>query len=144
MTDSTSPIARRAHALVAPAIKRGKITRQPCEECGDDYAEAHHSNYDLPLDVSWLCHKHHQQLHGRAVRRELSEKAGWGDDFLGTQEAANLIGLPAEDLYVFHDQLETVSNLRYRIYRASSVQKLIDKIDRDLDAVLAARQEAAE
>jgi hypothetical protein len=143
MTDGTSPTAQRAHALVARAIKRGELTRQPCEVCGDEYAEAHHSNYDLPLNVRWLCSKHHHQLHGRARRRELSEKAGWGDDFLGTQEAANLIGLRPEDLYAFHDKLETVSNLRDRIYRASSVEKLIELLDRDLDVVLAAQQEAA-
>lgn len=45
-------------------VKRGKVVRQPCAVCGDAHAEAHHPNYDKPLNVRWLCRLHHLELHG--------------------------------------------------------------------------------
>lgn len=39
--------------------------RPPCEVCGATRAEAHHEDYDRPLDVRWLCHRHHMELHRR-------------------------------------------------------------------------------
>lgn len=48
------------------AVKTGKIKRHPCEICGA-YAEIHHADYDKPLQIKWLCHKHHMQHHN-----------GWG------------------------------------------------------------------
>lgn len=46
------------------AIKIGKLTRGPCEVCGSIVNVAgHHDDYDKPLDVRWLCHKHHDNLH---------------------------------------------------------------------------------
>ena len=35
----------------------------PCIICGELNVEAHHAHYDLPLDVIWLCTKHHKQTH---------------------------------------------------------------------------------
>lgn len=43
-------------------IKRGKITKLPCQICGAS-AEAHHEDYDKPLEVIWLCRLHHLELH---------------------------------------------------------------------------------
>lgn len=43
---------------VAHAVKSGKLRRQPCEVCGER-AEAHHPDYAKPLDVRWLCRRHH-------------------------------------------------------------------------------------
>lgn len=48
------------------AIKRGEVQRQPCGVCGTSPAEAHHTDYSKPLDVSWLCRLHH------SVERRLS------------------------------------------------------------------------
>ena len=42
--------------------RRGKITPQPCQLCGMP-AEMHHSDYDQPLKVEWLCREHHLTLH---------------------------------------------------------------------------------
>ena len=46
------------------AIKRGKLVRGPCEVCGTaEMVDAHHCDYSKPLDVMWLCRKHHKQWH---------------------------------------------------------------------------------
>lgn len=56
-----------AHLAVERAKRQGIITPLPCEVCGAR-AEAHHPDYSRPLDVQWLCRKHHVRLHreGRA------------------------------------------------------------------------------
>lgn len=53
----------KATQKVYQAVKRGKLTRQPCEVCGAEKVEAHHPNYAFPLDVMWLCRKHHADWH---------------------------------------------------------------------------------
>ena len=50
-------------ALRSKVNGSGKIIRQPCEVCGGCPAEGHHSDYNKPLDVNWLCTKHHIELH---------------------------------------------------------------------------------
>jgi hypothetical protein len=52
-----------ARHKVMYAIKTGKLTRKPCEVCGSSLAEAHHENYDRPLEVRFLCRSHHAQHH---------------------------------------------------------------------------------
>ena len=50
--------------LTARAIKQGKLTRQPCEVCNTiEDVQAHHDDYTKPLDVRWLCRKHHREHH---------------------------------------------------------------------------------
>ena len=44
-------------------IKRGKILKMPCSICGDINSEAHHDDYDKPLDIIWYCRKHHLEHH---------------------------------------------------------------------------------
>lgn len=53
-----------ARALVQKAITSGKLTRQPCSVCGsEENIEAHHDDYDKPLEVRWLCSLHHKEHH---------------------------------------------------------------------------------
>jgi hypothetical protein len=59
------PQKHMARKIVYNAIKSGKLTRQPCEVCGNPKVEAHHDDYSKPLDVRWLCHKHHREVHGQ-------------------------------------------------------------------------------
>lgn len=49
--------------MVSVAIQRGRLQRQPCEECGNPKAEAHHDDYSKPLDVRWLCAVDHRAWH---------------------------------------------------------------------------------
>ena len=53
----------KARAAARNAVKTGKIVKQPCEKCGEPKTQAHHTDYDKPLDVTWLCHKHHRAVH---------------------------------------------------------------------------------
>jgi uncharacterized protein DUF190 len=43
--------------------------RQPCIVCGDWNGHAHHADYDKPLDVIFLCRRHHTVLHHRILKR---------------------------------------------------------------------------
>jgi ribosomal protein S27AE len=52
-----------AHYITRNAIRDGIIERKPCEVCGASKAEAHHDDYSKPLDVRWLCKKHHMEHH---------------------------------------------------------------------------------
>lgn len=60
------PQRATARYAVSNAIRDGRLARQPCWVCGDR-AEAHHPDYDRPLDVVWLCQPHHQQAHALAA-----------------------------------------------------------------------------
>lgn len=52
-----------AVAKVEEAIRSGKMVRLSCEICGEEKAEAHHDNYNNPLEVRWLCKKCHTEWH---------------------------------------------------------------------------------
>lgn len=56
-----------AWSRLAYAVRTGKIVRQPCEVCGDPKTQGHHEDYSKPLDVRWLCFKHHREAHGQTV-----------------------------------------------------------------------------
>jgi transcription elongation factor Elf1 len=53
---------RSARSKTFHAIKNGTIQVLPCLICGEK-AEAHHHDYSRPLDVMWLCSKHHREAH---------------------------------------------------------------------------------
>jgi hypothetical protein len=56
-----------AHRRVAYAVRTGKLRSQPCEVCGAKKTQAHHDDYSKPLDVRWLCFRHHREHHGQVV-----------------------------------------------------------------------------
>jgi hypothetical protein len=55
--------ARKARKAVSKALHFGRLVKQPCWCCGSVEVEAHHPDYDARLDVVWLCHDHHVQVH---------------------------------------------------------------------------------
>jgi hypothetical protein len=54
----------KARRLIREAVRQGKVIKEPCKKCGEIEVEAHHINYDEPLNVVWLCAKHHKERHG--------------------------------------------------------------------------------
>lgn len=65
------PDKYRATTAVHNAIRDKKIEKKPCEVCGAENVQAHHADYSKPLNVSWLCFKHHRQIHGQSVASEV-------------------------------------------------------------------------
>jgi len=53
----------KCRSITNKAIRSKKLIRKPCEICGSLNSEAHHSNYDEPLNVNWLCFEHHREHH---------------------------------------------------------------------------------
>lgn len=67
-----NPEKHRARRILNEAIQQGKIQRGTCEYPGcASTVEAHHSDYSKPLEVRWLCRKHHAELH-RMAKKGLS------------------------------------------------------------------------
>ena len=58
-----------ARKKVHQALKSGKLKKKPCAICGSEDVQAHHKNYDCPLDVVFLCKKHHHELHELQCKR---------------------------------------------------------------------------
>ena len=54
-----------ARRLVREALKSGKLIKPiHCEACGKELPlHAHHTDYDKPLEVTWLCQSCHVKLH---------------------------------------------------------------------------------
>lgn len=63
------PLLRMRHEArwqTARAIRSGKLIKGICEVCKTKKVEAHHDDYYKPLEVRWLCKKHHRQYHQKA------------------------------------------------------------------------------
>ena len=89
--NALTPEAKRrskARSYLNTYLRRGKITKGPCADCGGSEVEAHHADYSKPLEVTWLCRECHMKRHGVNVLR--CAKASKAD-----------IGKPAE-LYEFY------------------------------------------
>lgn len=55
------PLAAKARAAVARAVRSGKLIRRSCRVCGNKKTTAHHEDYSKPLEVEWLCVTHHAE-----------------------------------------------------------------------------------
>ena len=60
---------KKCHSKVKTEIKAGRLRRKPCIRCGNEKSEAHHEDYDKPLDILWLCRVCHKQRH-KEIRME--------------------------------------------------------------------------
>lgn len=61
-----APLRRIAHIAVGNAIRDGRLIPWPfcaVPDCDCSKVEAHHPDYSRPLDVVWLCNKHHREAH---------------------------------------------------------------------------------
>ena len=64
-----------ARHAVRHAVKVGKLIQEPCY-CGETKVEAHHSDYSKPLDVIWVCKKHHIELDHMKKDDDIRERTG--------------------------------------------------------------------
>jgi len=65
----------QATKRVAMQRKRGRITAQPCEVCGEQKVQAHYEDYEKPNEVRWLCLSCHGREHyPSASERELADQ----------------------------------------------------------------------
>ncbi len=58
-----NPKKRSVHIKTGNAIRDGKLFKQSCEVCGSQDVQAHHCDYDKPLEIMWLCPIHHEEWH---------------------------------------------------------------------------------
>jgi len=52
-----------ARYQVLKALRTNKIQKSPCEVCKVVKVQAHHEDYSKPLEIKWLCKKHHFEKH---------------------------------------------------------------------------------
>lgn len=79
------PEKRRAQTAVGNAVRDGRLKKAPCVVCGGEKVQGHHWDYGRPLDVLWLCVRHHRMIHNRWVR-DADER-----EYLGVQLAKLLM-----------------------------------------------------
>lgn len=62
---SKNRIKKRCHYAISDAIRKGKMVRGEICECCQIHGkmEAHHEDYDKPLEVVWLCKSCHVKRH---------------------------------------------------------------------------------
>lgn len=65
----------RASRHIRNRVYKGQLKRGCCLVCGSANAIAHHYDYNKPLDIFWLCRRHHLQLH-RCERKGTTAKIG--------------------------------------------------------------------
>jgi hypothetical protein len=54
----------RARQIFRDHVRKNNIKYQPCSICGsEEDIQAHHEDYDKPIDVTYLCRLHHMQAH---------------------------------------------------------------------------------
>ena len=70
------PDKKAAHVALGNAVRDKRIQKRPCAFCGNNSnLEAHHHDYEKPLDVTWLCRPCHRRFHAlerMATYREAS------------------------------------------------------------------------
>jgi hypothetical protein len=55
-----------ARNQVMSALRCGKIIKGNCDICRCNYkVQAHHKDYSKPLEIVWLCYKHHLEVHNK-------------------------------------------------------------------------------
>lgn len=67
-----NPQKNRAHKIVFTELRAKRLFKFPCVVCGNTKSEAHHEDYSKPLDVIWLCKKHHVEADKKRREKEKS------------------------------------------------------------------------
>lgn len=65
---ANNPLKYKAQTKVGNYIRDNKLVKEPCKVCGAKFVHAHHEDYSKPLDVIWLCPRHHAMLHNGKIK----------------------------------------------------------------------------
>lgn len=70
------PDKHQARSEVFKALQIGSLIKKICEypNCIESETEAHHFDYSKPLEVNWLCIKHHNDFHRKSKVKEKKVK----------------------------------------------------------------------
>ena len=60
---------QKARRRVQYYLSKGTLKREPCKICGNEKTEAHHPDYNYPLNIVWLCDRCHKDVHNK-IREE--------------------------------------------------------------------------
>lgn len=52
-----------ARSYAGVYLRRGKIVKGPCVDCGSEESQMHHEDYGKPTEVLWLCRSCHLNRH---------------------------------------------------------------------------------
>jgi hypothetical protein len=62
-----------AYSEVALARREGRLVSGPCEVCGSLKTVGHHDDYTKPLEIRWLCSRHHLKYHAEQRSRKVRD-----------------------------------------------------------------------
>lgn len=57
-----NPQIYKAYTAVSNALRDKRLFKLPCCVCGNLDSQAHHEDYSKPLEVIWVCIKHHREI----------------------------------------------------------------------------------
>jgi len=67
LTSPEQTTKRKSRVTAQTALKKGLLKKQNCSKCGSTETQMHHEDYKKPLDVVWVCRKHHLEIHSRQI-----------------------------------------------------------------------------
>jgi hypothetical protein len=69
----------QARKKVFVLVRNGTLKKLPCLVCGEIKSEAHHTDYTKPLNVIWLCKKHHVEadIKLRNINNPIEKEESW-------------------------------------------------------------------
>lgn len=78
----SNPLRYKANCAVSNAIRDGRLSRpKNCSKCLKECKpQAHHDNYNKPLNVRWLCIDCHNEFHRNA--REILREDGIVSEYM--------------------------------------------------------------
>lgn len=72
----------KASQAIRDAVRQGKLKKLPCAVCGNPKTQGHHDDYTKPLEVRWLCSKHHAEEHSLIEWQKSLRRNGYAGGFL--------------------------------------------------------------
>jgi len=68
-------IKTKARNILNRAVNSGRIKKETCEVRGClEAVEAHHDDYNKPLNIRWLCIRHHNEFHRLQRSQSIMER----------------------------------------------------------------------